>query len=149
LERATAQTRLDQLNAKNGGEFDTVMKEIDAARLRGDNAAVAKHYETFDKLQAEETRLKTRLGEAVPEAEAAKPVEPQGTTPEPDLHHSNYQPREEGKFAGPPMPPEDAKATAILEGKERALPKTLDAAQLEGGANRTYQPTSILGGSES
>lgn len=36
----------------------------------------------------------------------------------------------------------------LLEGKERRLPQTLEAAELEGGVDRTYQPSSILGGSE-
>jgi hypothetical protein len=56
-------------------------------------------------------------------------------------HHSELQPRdpETQQFSGPP---EGYTPKVEQEGKQRSLPKTLEEANLPGGTNRTYEPTS-------
>lgn len=91
-ERVAIQTRLSQMNAKEGGDFDVAMKEIRAAQARRDDAALQQHYATFDKLQAEEAALKERLApiQADPIAKSSESVTPESST------NSNLDAKPEG-----------------------------------------------------
>lgn len=91
-ERVAIQSRLSQMNAKEGGDFDVTMKEIRAAQARRDENALQQHYATFDKLQAEEAALKSRLApiQADPIAKSSESVTPESST------NSNLDAKPEG-----------------------------------------------------
>lgn len=108
-------------------------EQVDAESGQRERVAIAP-----EKIEVKVGRRWLPLHEYLGEPAPSEPTQAAKMLPEPVAV-------EPPKASAPPTPEH---VTAKPVGKERALPQTLESAQLEKGQNLTYQPSSILAGAE-